>query len=238
MRTITAVLALVMWTTGAVLDGLSSSGAAQREVLQRAPERPDGSRRYLFYLHGRLVEDHGPDAVSPDYGPYEYSAIIRQLSAEGFTVISGIRPPKTDPQIYSEGVADQIGHLIAAGVAPSHITVVGASKGSVIAMLVSSRLTSAVRYVLLANCNDYVLKAFSLSLHGDVLSIYEDSDDLGRTCVPLFDQSPDLGRRQEVRLTTGLRHGFIFRPLADWLRPAVAWARTGALPIEPHAQRR
>ena len=114
-------IALLVWlvpTVGAW------QGQAPR-VVREAPERPHPGSRYLFYLHGRIVEDQGANAVSPDYGRYEYSAIVSQLA--------------------------------------------------------------------------------------DVL--------------PLFDRSPNLGERQEVRLSTGLRHGFIFRPLDVWLRPAVTWAR-------------
>jgi hypothetical protein len=196
--------------------------------MPRAPEHPNPDTRYLFYLHGRIVEDQGPGAVSPDYGRYEYAAIVERLAAEGFTVISEVRSANTDPEAYANAAVEQIHDLLASGVLSSNVTVIGASKGSVIAMLISTRLGEAIRYVLMANCNEYVLKRFPLSLHGDVLSIYEDSDELGRTCRPLFDRSPELGKRREVRLSTGLRHGFIFRPLDVWLRPAVEWARGGA----------
>jgi hypothetical protein len=55
----------------------------------------------------------------------------------------------------------------------------------------------------MANCNEYIFKTFSLSLHGQVLSIYEAGDQLGQACVPLFDRSPELGERREIRLATG-----------------------------------
>lgn len=197
-------------------------------VLVRAPEHPNVTGRYLFYLHGRIVEDEGVGAVSPEYGRYEYTAIVKRLMVEGFTVISEVRLTNTDPERYADSIARQIQHLLDSGVAPSNLTVVGASKGSVIAMLVSSRLRAPVRYVLIANCNEYIFRMFPLRLHGDVLSIYEASDELGQTCRPLFDRSPDLGQRREVRLETGLRHGFIFQPLEEWVRPAVVWARYGA----------
>ncbi len=112
------------------------------------------------------------------------------------------------------------------GVSASHIGVIGASKGAVIAMLVSTQVATPVRYVLMANCNEFVFKTFSLSLHGHVLSIYEASDELGRTCEPLFERSTELGERREIRLSTGLRHGFLFRPLEAWMEPAVAWANS------------
>jgi hypothetical protein len=119
----------------------------------------------------------------------------------------------------------QIQRLLDAGVEPGRVTVIGASKGAVIAMLISTRLSAPIRYVLLANCNDFIFKMFPLSLHGHVLSIYEASDTLGQSCGPLFERSAALGKRHELRLETGLRHGFIFRPLDAWVRPAVAWAR-------------
>ena len=115
------------------------------------------------------------------------------------------------------------------GVSAGHIGVIGASKGAVIAMLVSTQVAIPVRYVLMANCNEFVFKTFSLSLHGHVLSIFEASDELGKTCEPLFERSPELGERREIRLSTGLRHGFLFRPLEAWMEPAVAWAARSEL---------
>jgi len=198
------------------------------QVMARAPERPHPGTRYLFYLHGRIVEDQGPAAVSPDFGPYQYAAIVQQLADSGFAVISEVRAPNTDPEAYADSVTRQIRHLLAWRIRPRDITVIGASKGAVIAMLVASRLADPVRFLLLANCNQYIFRRFPLRLHGDVLSIYEASDSLGQTCRPLFEQSPALGERHEIRLETGLKHGLIFRPLAAWLRPALAWARGGA----------
>lgn len=194
-------------------------------ILSNAPARPDSAARYVFYLHGRIIEDQGVDAVSPAFGRYEYAEILKRLAAEGLTVISEARKTNTDPHGYADSVARQIEHLLSAGVAPRSVTVVGASKGAVITMLVSTRIKDPVRYVLLANCNDYVFRTFPLNLHGHVLSIYEASDSLGASCRPLFDRSPSLAERSEIRLTTGQKHGFIFRPLTEWVRPALDWAR-------------
>lgn len=208
-------------------------GQAPTRVLSHPPERPDSAGRYLFYLHGRIVEDQGASAMSPEYGPYEYSAIVRELADSGFTVISEVRAANTDAEVYADSAAAQIRRLLDGGVQARNITVIGASKGAVIAMLVSSRLRATIRYVLMANCNEYIFRMFSLQLHGDVLSIHEASDPLGQTCGALFEQSPALGERREIRLETGLGHGFIFRPLEAWVRPALAWARRGADPTAP-----
>ncbi|HSL68809.1 MAG TPA: alpha/beta hydrolase [Longimicrobiales bacterium] len=195
------------------------------KVLPRAPALPDASARYLLYLHGQIVEDQGVAPVSPQFGSYEYRAIVGQLADSGFTVISEARAPNTDVRIYADSVLRQIRRLLANGITAHHITVVGASKGSVIAMLVSTRLPDPVRYVLLANCGDDILRRFRPRLHGDVLSIYEASDPIGASCRPLFQQSPDIGQHDEIRLQTGLKHGFLYRPLPEWIGPTIAWAR-------------
>ena len=186
----------------------------------------DPGSHYLFYLHGRIVEEQGAAAKHPEFGPYEYAAIVQQFKDSGFVVVSEMRRRNTDVSVYADSVARQVRRLLDAGVPASHIAVVGASKGAGIAMLVSTRVTTPVRYVLLANCNEYALKTLAPRLNGDVLSIYEESDSLGRSCRQIFAQSPGLVRSGEIRLQTGLKHGFIYRPLAAWVGPAIGWAKS------------
>ena len=89
--------------------------------------------------------------------------------------------------------SQQIRARIGGGVPPSRIIVGGASKGAVIAALVSTRLKEPkVRYVLLANCNDWLIRTHDPRLTGEVLSIYEASDEIGGSCAPLAARSPDL----------------------------------------------
>ena len=191
-----------------------------------AQTRTDPERHYLFYLHGRIVEDQGAAANHAEFGRYEYAAIVRQFKDSGFVVMSEMRRPNTDVSIYADSVAREVRRLISEGVPAGNIVVVGASKGAGIAMLVSTRVTAPVRYVLLANCNEYALKNLAPRLNGDVLSIYEESDSLGRSCTTIFAQSPGLVRSGEIRLQTGLKHGFIYRPLGAWVGPAVGWAKS------------
>jgi hypothetical protein len=220
---VAALVTLVSWTT---LNIAPRSG-----VLSAPPEKPETDARYVFYLHGKIVEDQGPHAESPEFGHYEYYAILRGLAESGLTVISEVRAANTDPEAYAAIVAAQVQHLITSHVHPSNITIIGASKGSVIAMLVSSHIRAGVKYVILANCNNHVLRTYPLSLHGDVLSVYEASDPIGQTCRPLFEVSPELGKWREIRLETGLGHGFIFRPLNVWVKPAVAWVQGCDAPV-------
>lgn len=202
--------------------------SAPGSIFQTLPATIDPAASYLFYLHGQIVEDQGRGAVSPEYGPYRYDEILDAFARDGLAVVSEVRAKDTEPLDYAERVAGEVRRLLAAGVPPARITVVGASKGSVITMLASTALSKEgeerVGYVVMGNCNDWVRENHRIDLHGDVLSIYEASDDIGQSCAPLFAASPRLGRRAEVRLETGLRHGYLFRPLPEWLRPALAWA--------------
>ena len=187
-----------------------------------APPEP----HYFYYLHGKIVEDLGPRGVSPVHGAYDYPGIIHALEAQGLEVISEVRPRDTDVSAYADAVVADIRRRLAAGISPSHVTVAGASKGGVIASLVSARLgVDGVRYILLANCNEWLIRTHDPRLTGEIFSIYEASDDIGGSCAPLIERSPRVRRFEEVKLETGLGHGIVYRPLDLWVRPAVAWAK-------------
>ena len=179
----------------------------------------------LFYLHGRIVEDQGREAFSERFGKYEYTEIVHTFEEAGFRVISEVRPPDTDRLAYAEKVAGQIRELIRQGNKPSSITVVGASKGGVIAMTVSTLLQNKdVNFVLLANCNEGIRQSYDIQLCGRILSIYEASDEIGGSCEGIFADADCNLHTHEIRLETGLAHGFIYRPLEAWVKPAISWA--------------
>ena len=189
------------------------------------PSRIDNPQYYLFYLHGIIVEDQGVHAFSEKFGKYEYEKILNRLEENGIKVISEPRPKGTDAESYSTKIANQINDLISSGVSPEKITVVGASKGSVIAMLTSTKLANPkLNFVLLANCNDWVVENFTIDLHGYILSIYEKSDNIGRSCLSIKTSSSGIRKYNEVELNTGLGHGFIFQPINEWVLPTIEWA--------------
>ncbi|HEX9962291.1 MAG TPA: alpha/beta hydrolase, partial [Pyrinomonadaceae bacterium] len=180
--------------------------------------------KYLFYLHGKIVEDQGAKAVSERYGAYEYEKIVEGFRAEGFNVVSEARPKDTDVIKYAEKVAGQVRQLLKDGVAPENITVVGASRGAFIAMLASTYIKNKnVNFVIIAGCS--VSREFLnlANLHGNVLSIYEKSDTTG-SCKQVFEDAEGLSKQKEVMLETGLAHGFIYRPMREWLIPTLDWA--------------
>jgi hypothetical protein len=198
----------------------------QGVVLTGLPEKIDPKAEYLFYLHGRIIEEKGTRPTDPKYGTYEYEQILDAMKARGFVVISEARSKGTEPKEYSAKVVRQINALLKAGVTPSKITVVGASKGAVIAMLVSTLLeNSNVNFVLMSNCNDWVLENFDIRLRGNVLSIYDVNDEFGRSCRKFFDRAEGPGRHKEVELKIGTGHAILYKPMKEWIDLVVEWAR-------------
>lgn len=213
-------------TGSGVVAAASSARDEQGRVFKDVPEKIDAGARYLFYLHGRIVEDKGIRPVSEQHGVYEYEKIVETFEGAGFVVISEARAKGTDVRQYAAKVAAQINTLLKAGVSPRHIAVVGASKGSTIAMHVSTLLKQGdVNFVLIAGCGEQTSKNPELNLNGRVLSIYDASDEGAGTCEKLFARSAGLNGRNEVKLSLNLGHGFIYRPLREWVEPAVEWAK-------------
>lgn len=182
--------------------------------------------RYLFYLHGRIVEDMGERPKSARYGYYEYRKILKALADKGFAVKSEIRPKNTDAKLYAEKIAGEIRELQKQGVPSSRITVVGASKGGAIAVHVSGLLRdSKLNFVILAGLFRPLLDDPSLQLYGNVLSIHDDADTFPIVPVAFFERSRNLGRHRAIVTHTGLGHGLLYRPCEEWVEPLVSWAR-------------
>lgn len=183
---------------------------------------------YLYYLHGAIVESQGLDAYNPEYGKYEYLKILEEFESKGFIVKSEIREKGTDVHEYASKLAIEIRELIDSGVSPNNITVLGASKGSLITMLTSTRLQNPnINFVLMASCNDWVPKNYEINLCGRILSIFEESDQIGKSCQSIFSLSKCKLVTKEIELHTGKKHGFLFKPLPEWIEPTMQWAKSG-----------
>lgn len=192
--------------------------------------RSANAQNYLFYLHGRIVEIQGENAIDTQngYGSYEYIKIINTFKKNGFRVISEVRPANTRVLPYAKKVVHQIDSLISMGISAGKITVVGASKGSLIAMIASSLLKNRnVNFVFLAACNNYSFKRYpKLKFYGNILSIYEKSDRIGRSCNSFKARSgTTINHYKEIVLNTGKKHGFLFKPLPQWVSPAIKWGK-------------
>lgn len=195
-------------------------------VNKSIPKEVDRSKKYLFYLHGGIVQEQGINAVSKDFGAYEYLKILDTLSSYGYYVISEARPKGTDEVEYAEKVSGQIDTLFNHGVSAENIVVVGASLGAYIAVEIANKLrNSNINYAILAFCNEHNLNYYSKyrkELCGNFLSIYE-STDQKKSCDDLLNVKHCKSGYKEIKLNMGNGHGFIFKPYKEWIHPLVEW---------------
>ena len=209
-----------LWLTFIALIPISGRAV---EIYDRFPDSINASERYVIYSHGFIVEGDDPKPVSPKYGQYDFPAIKQALfSGGGFNLIAYQRPKSTDDS-YADTLQLWVRRLLDAGVRPSRITLVGFSRGAQLTALASNGLASVgINTALLAICeNGEVSQAPGLILGGNLLSIYEKSDELG-SCGALAARS-HLKSFKEVSISTGKKHGAFFQPLPAWIAPLQAW---------------
>lgn len=193
------------------------------EMYDRFPDSIRAGERYVIYSHGMIVEGDDPKPISPKYGQYDYPAIKQSLfDGGGFNLIAFQRPKSPD-DTYADTLKSWVRRLLDAGVKPSRITLVGFSRGAQLTALASGDLASVgINTALLAICEDgEVTQAPGLILGGNLLSIYETSDELG-SCGKLAGRS-HLKSFQEVSISTGKKHGAFFQPLPQWIQPLKSW---------------
>ncbi|EMR01502.1 alpha/beta hydrolase family protein [Cesiribacter andamanensis] len=184
--------------------------------------------RYLFFLHNRFLETHALEDQHPDYGRAEYREIIAAFEREGFVVISEKRKGDVNARDYAQKVVKQIDSLLAQGVAPGAITVVGTSKGGYIAQYVSTLAANGdLNFVFVGSFRETDLETIPhIQFCGNILTIYEKTDPYGVSAVRRKETSSlPIPHFKEVELQTGLGHGFLFRAMDEWIVPAAAWAR-------------
>jgi len=128
-------------------------------------------------------------------------------------------------------VAAQVRELRAAGVPLERITILGGSMGGAIALRAALRLQEKeLRVALLGACLSLTLpglvEEYGRPPAGRVLTIRDTSDETSEPC-PAWKDEParyPLLRAREVVIATGRSHGFLYRPLREWLEPFVEWA--------------
>jgi hypothetical protein len=181
---------------------------------------------YVFFLHNMYAELHGTDVSHPEYGKVEYYQVLERFRKEGFTVISELRAKNTDGRVYAAKVAKQVDSLLGIGVKPEDITIVGTSKGGYIAQFACGILKNEkLNFVFIGSCSgDEGLQG--VNYYGNILSIREQSDEIGKTCKGMQKSKGNrIGNFKEIELNTGLKHGFLFRAMPEWLNPSIKWAR-------------
>jgi hypothetical protein len=217
---------LVVAVASAALAGPAETADTPR-ILESTPASPDVAAHYLFYLHGRIIELQGPEAVSPVFGRYGYRQILEAFAARGFVVVAEVRRDGAGAA-FVEATARQVRGLIEAGVPADQITVMGFSKGGALALGVSALVAAdEVGYVILAGCFGGVERASQRgpSLRGRFLSLLDRSDRFSPSCKGLFARAAHVQHREEHVFDTGLDHGLFFEPRGEWVDRVVSWAR-------------
>lgn len=202
---------------------LIPAGVMAGPVVSSVPDEIDTGSKFVFYLHGRIVEQQGLRPTHERWGLYDYPAILDALAADSATVISERRQPGTDGDKYAQLVVGQVESLLGAGVPANNISVVGFSAGGIIAMKMSSQMSqTGINFVFLASCSNWLKRAKDLRLNGHILSVYEESDEPA-SCKSVAERKPSPEEFSEVRLETGLEHGAFYLPRDEWLDPVLDW---------------
>ena len=76
----------------------------------------------------------------------------------------------------------------------------------------------------MAGCNDMVFYKIDIDFYGNILSIYDEKDELAGTCEKFFKNSTGMNRHKELKLKVGTGHGILYKPLKEWIDPVVQWA--------------
>jgi len=167
----------------------------------------------------------------PQFGYYELEKILEAFRERGFDVSGEIRPKSASVSESADRVVAQVRRLLGSGVPADRVTVVGGSMGAAIALVASARLQNPdVRFCVLGACLSESVRGLladeGKSPSGHVLSIREASDDSTGACKPWKNgpDSPTLLVAREIVVDTGLSHGFLYRPLPEWVNPVVQWA--------------
>jgi len=193
-------------------------------MVRSCQDKKNEAVKHIFYLHGRIIELHGKDAVSPLYGKYHFDDIVSTLSNNKNIVYAPIRTGGTDFIIFAEQTSNQIDSLLQAGVSARNISVIGASKGGIIAMYISHINPHPINYILLGANTEVIELEYDWQLHGRVLACIEESGQVANRSYNYWKaRSPNLKELKEIKLTTGLGHGFLYKPLPEWVTPTKAW---------------
>ena len=185
------------------------------------------SQNYIFFLHSKFIEENPLTTNHPEYGNANYLEILDGFKKAGFIAISEKRPAKANVGMSANKVIKQIDSLLKRGIKASQITVIGTSKGGYIAQYVSSYLKNpAVNFVFIGCFQDKDINEIpEINFCGNILTIYEKSDPFGVSAIRRkYSTKLTITHFKEIELNTGLKHGFLFKPLKEWMLPCIRWA--------------
>ena len=181
-------------------------------------------KKYIFYLHGKIIEIQGKNAVSEEFGNYEFDNIVNALKMENSEIFAEVRHKNVDYLEYANKVSNQIDSLINLGINPKNITIIGASKGAIIASNISNMNSNPVNYVFLAGNNDYQEEHNNWKFHGQILCFYDSSDTIAGKNYNYWMNNPNYTTTfQQIKIDKNLGHGFLYKPYKEWIEPTKKW---------------
>lgn len=185
------------------------------------------TNRFIFFLHNRFLETHELNELHPEFGRTEYNEIIAEFEKSGLHVISEKRSGNVNARDYAISIVAQIDSLIRKRIEPQKITVVGTSKGGYIAQYVSTLANNpSLNFVFIASFRKNDIQNIpEINYCGNILTIYEKSDPFGVSALERKKTSTcEIQHFKEIELHTGMGHGFLFKPLKEWIEPTAKWA--------------
>ncbi len=195
------------------------------EVFTDFPQNIKADEKYVFYSHGYIVEGENPKPVHPRWGVYDFPAIKEKLSDKSYNLVAYHRSKNIKTKIFVKKLANDIETLLAQGVKPENIYLLGFSQGGAISILTSSLLANdKINLIILAGCSNFIKNSPSIKVYGRVLSIYETSDRIG-SCQFLIDRSKTVTDFKELAISTGKEHGAFYRPIDEWVVPVKQWIK-------------
>jgi hypothetical protein len=223
----------------ALIIGLTPRSGEALAIYGELPSSIHADERYVFYSHGRIVEGESEMPRHPEYGVYDFPKIKRALfDSGGFNLIAYHRPANADVAAQAKLLESWVRRLVAAGVKPAHITLIGFSKGGQITAYAADSLSGlGLNIALMGICDHGDFHPDPpLRLGGKLLSIYETSDVVG-SCAKLAAHS-SLVSFEEVSISTGQKHGAFFTPRPEWVGPLTQWIKkamdASGEPVTPH----
>ena len=194
-------------------------------VHDHFPDKIESSQKYVFYSHGLIVEGTNPTPVNARWGKYEFPMIKKALADTDYNLIAYHRAKNTEPKAFAQKLVSDVRLLITQGVSASNISLIGFSRGGAITIETSNLLANEkVNFILLAACGRYVGNQPSLKMYGNVLSIYETSDEVG-SCQFLIDRSKQVTHFTEIAISTSKEHGAFYTPIPQWVEPVKKWLK-------------
>ncbi len=220
-----AARCLFLFIMIAFLLALNIPNSYAGEIFTRFPDPVNPQEKYVFYSHGFIVEGTNPTPKHPRFGIYQFPDIKKALASSNFTLIAYHRAAQTKVGKFSRKLADDVRRLIAGGVDPANITLIGFSKGGIITAFTASNLSlRKINIILLASCGGWINSQPDIMLAGNILSIYETSDRFG-SCQTLIDRSKKVTSFKEIAISTGKEHGAFFTPRKEWVEPVLNWIK-------------